>query len=133
MRDQFGLDRGLYAELTVPPADATSLFAVLRDLVYVSDEIMGNPSIDLETSSGITNAVFYPTANKAARLVGVFREDPDDRLHRDVVMVGMPTVVVGHHRDGGVAHLRFTGELGLRHIGHADHVAVPCSIELRFG
>ncbi len=32
LQRQFGADNGLYAQLTVPPADATALFAVLRDL-----------------------------------------------------------------------------------------------------
>ncbi len=39
------------------------LFAVLRDVVYVSDEINGNPSFDLATSEGITNAVFHILRN----------------------------------------------------------------------
>jgi hypothetical protein len=39
------------------------LFAVLRDLVYVSDVIKGNPAIDLDSSSGITNAVFHILRN----------------------------------------------------------------------
>ena len=39
------------------------LFAVLRDVVYVSDEINDNPSFDLETSDGITNAVFHILRN----------------------------------------------------------------------
>jgi predicted Rossmann-fold nucleotide-binding protein len=39
------------------------LFAVLRDVVYVSDEINDNPNFDLETSDGITNAVFHILRN----------------------------------------------------------------------
>ena len=34
------------------------LFAVLRDVVYVSDEIMGNPRFDLSSAEGVTDAVF---------------------------------------------------------------------------
>ena len=67
-------ERGIQLEVKDAPATAfvdgqmikgigEHLFAVLRDLVYVSDEIMGNPSIDLETSSGITNAVFHILRN----------------------------------------------------------------------
>ncbi|MBS1235492.1 MAG: hypothetical protein H6R46_287 [Proteobacteria bacterium] len=67
-------ERGIQLEVTAAPATAfvdgqmikgigEHLFAVLRDLVYVSDEIMGNPAIDLETSSGITNAVFHILRN----------------------------------------------------------------------
>ncbi len=39
------------------------LFSVLRDVVYVSDEIQGNPQFDLTTSEGITNAVFHILRN----------------------------------------------------------------------
>lgn len=39
------------------------LFAVLRDIIFVSDEIYDNPNIDLETSDGITNAVFHILRN----------------------------------------------------------------------
>lgn len=39
------------------------LFAVLRDVIYASDEINDNPKIDLQTSSGITNAVFHILRN----------------------------------------------------------------------
>jgi predicted Rossmann-fold nucleotide-binding protein len=39
------------------------LFAVLRDVIYVSDEITDNPKINLQTSSGVTNAVFHILRN----------------------------------------------------------------------
>lgn len=39
------------------------LFAVLRDIVYVSDEINNNPKFNLATSTGITNAVFHILRN----------------------------------------------------------------------
>ena len=39
------------------------LFAVLRDVIYVSDEINDNPKFDLTTSAGITNAVFHILRN----------------------------------------------------------------------
>ena len=42
-------------------------------------------------------------------------------LHRDRVMVGMPAIEIGHHGDARVANLGLAGELGLRHVGHADH------------
>jgi hypothetical protein len=35
------------------------LFAVLRDIVYVRDEIRDNPKFDIESSAGITDAVFH--------------------------------------------------------------------------
>ncbi|WP_455198134.1 nucleotide 5'-monophosphate nucleosidase PpnN [Kaarinaea lacus] len=39
------------------------LFSVLRDVVYVSDEITDNPNINLNSSEGITNAVFHILRN----------------------------------------------------------------------
>lgn len=67
-------ERGIKLELTGAPAHAfvdgkmikginEHLFAVLRDIVYISDEINDNPKIDLETSDGITNAVFHILRN----------------------------------------------------------------------
>ena len=67
-------ERGIQLEVKGAPASAfvdgqmikgigEHLFAVLRDVVYVSDEIKGNPAIDLESSSGITNAVFHILRN----------------------------------------------------------------------
>ena len=67
-------ERGIQLEVKGAPASAfvdgemikgigEHLFSVLRDLVYVSDEIKGNPAMDLESSSGITNAVFHILRN----------------------------------------------------------------------
>lgn len=39
------------------------LFSVLRDVIYVSDEIQDNPKFDLDTSGGITNAIFHILRN----------------------------------------------------------------------
>ena len=39
------------------------LFSVLRDVIFVSDEIIGNPKFDLTTSDGVTNAVFHILRN----------------------------------------------------------------------
>lgn len=39
------------------------LFAVLRDIIYVSDEIYDNPKFDLDSSYGISNAVFHILRN----------------------------------------------------------------------
>jgi predicted Rossmann-fold nucleotide-binding protein len=39
------------------------LFAVLRDLIYVNDEILDNPRFDLGTSGGLTDAVFHILRN----------------------------------------------------------------------
>jgi len=67
-------ERGIKLELKSAPASAfvdgrmirginEHLFAVLRDVIYVSDEIYGNPELDLEKSEGITNAVFHILRN----------------------------------------------------------------------
>lgn len=67
-------ERGIKLEVIGAPAHAfvdgqmikginEHLFAVLRDVVYVSDEINTNQSIDLNTSEGITNAVFHILRN----------------------------------------------------------------------
>jgi len=39
------------------------LFAVLRDILYVSDEIVDNPRFNLTTSEGITDSVFHILRN----------------------------------------------------------------------
>jgi predicted Rossmann-fold nucleotide-binding protein len=67
-------ERGIKLDLRNAPASAfvdgriikginEHLFAVLRDVIYVSDEINNNPSFDLATTDGITNAVFHILRN----------------------------------------------------------------------
>jgi pyrimidine/purine-5'-nucleotide nucleosidase len=67
-------ERGIRLNLRNAPASAfvdgemirginEHLFAVLRDIVYVDDAINNNPRFDLETSDGITNAVFHILRN----------------------------------------------------------------------
>ena len=67
-------ERGIKLELKNAPAIAfvdgkmikginEHLFSVLRDVIYVSDEITGNPNFDLESEGGITNAVFHILRN----------------------------------------------------------------------
>ena len=67
-------ERGIKLKVKNAPADAfvdgrmikgisEHLFAVLRDVIYVSDEINDNPTFDLNTSFGITNAVFHILRN----------------------------------------------------------------------
>lgn len=62
-------ERGVKLDLYGAPASAfvdgamihgisKMLFSVLRDILFVDDEIYNNPKFDLDTSSGITNAVF---------------------------------------------------------------------------
>ena len=48
-------------------------------------------------------------------------------------MIGVPAVEIRHHRGDRVRELRLAGQSRLGHGGHADHVAPPGSIEIRFG
>ncbi len=67
-------ERGLRLELTNAPAVAfvdgrmikgikELLFSVLRDIIYVRNEITNNPSFHLDTSEGATDAVFHILRN----------------------------------------------------------------------
>lgn len=66
--------RGIKLEVKSAPAHAfvdgkmikginEHLFAVLRDIIYISDEINDNPRLDMDSSDGITNAVFHILRN----------------------------------------------------------------------
>jgi len=68
------VERGIKLELTDAPSNAfvdgdmikgihEHLFSVLRDIVFIHDEILKNTNIDLNSSEGITNAVFYILRN----------------------------------------------------------------------
>lgn len=67
-------ERGIKLELTAAPAHAfvdgeiikginEHLFSVLRDVIYVNDKINASHIFDLETSDGISNAVFHILRN----------------------------------------------------------------------
>ena len=67
-------ERGIKLEIKGAPAIAfvdgkmikgihEHLFAVLRDIVFVSNEVTGNPKFDLGRSEGITDAVFHILRN----------------------------------------------------------------------
>jgi hypothetical protein len=67
-------ERGIKLEVKGAPAIAfvdgkmirgirEHLFAVLRDIVYTSDEVNCNPKFNLESSVGMTNAVFHILRN----------------------------------------------------------------------
>lgn len=67
-------ERGIKLEVTGAPAHAfvdgvmikginEHLFAVLRDVIYVSNEIENNSKFDLGTPEGVTNAVFHILRN----------------------------------------------------------------------
>ncbi len=66
--------RGIKLDVKAAPAHAfvdgimikginEHLFAVLRDIIYVSDEINDNPRFDLASSDGISSAVFHILRN----------------------------------------------------------------------
>ena len=57
----------------------------------------------------------------------------DDVRDFDCAVVGMPAVVIGDHRDGGVAKFCFACEFGFGHVGHTDHIAPPLAVEVAFG
>ncbi len=74
-------DRGITLELKNAPASAfvdgemikgikEHLFAVLRDTVYVSNEIENNPKFDLQSSDGVTNAIFHVLRNAGVLKAG---------------------------------------------------------------
>jgi predicted Rossmann-fold nucleotide-binding protein len=76
------VERGIKLHLVNAPASAfvdgqiicgikENLYAVLRDIVYVFDEIIKNPNIELDSSSGITNAVFHILRNANILRAGV--------------------------------------------------------------
>ncbi|RLL51350.1 LOG family protein [Mariprofundus sp. EBB-1] len=77
------VERGIKLELINAPASAfvdgvmikgihEHLFSVLRDIVFTHDEVLNNPGIDLNSSEGITNAVFYILRN--ARVLELVRD-----------------------------------------------------------
>ncbi len=70
-------DRGLKLKLVGAPGHAfvdgvmirgirEQLFAVLRDIVFTQNEIIGDPRFDLDSESGTTNAVFHILRNARA-------------------------------------------------------------------
>ena len=79
-------ERGIKLEVVGAPAHAfvdgkmikginEHLFAVLRDVIYVSDEIENNPEFNLDNSSGVTNAVFHILRN-----AGILRPSTNPNL-----------------------------------------------------
>ena len=68
------VERGIKLQLTGAPATAfvdgkiirginEHLHAVLRDILFIFDELKDNPNVDLNTSEGISNAVFHILRN----------------------------------------------------------------------
>lgn len=75
-------ERGIKLQVTGAPAHAfvdgqmirginEHLFAVLRDVVFVADDITDNRTFDLNKSDGITNAVFHILRNASILQPGV--------------------------------------------------------------
>lgn len=67
-------ERGIKLDISGAPASAfvegkmitgiqEHLFAVLRDVIYLGDEIRGNPKFDQSTSDGMTDTVFHILRN----------------------------------------------------------------------
>ncbi len=76
------VERGIKLQLTAAPATSfvdgkiirgikEHLYAVLRDIVYVFDEIRDKPNVNLNTSEGISNAVFHILRNADVLQAGV--------------------------------------------------------------
>jgi len=61
--DVIGAPGHAFVEGKIIKGISEHLFAVLRDVVYINDEITDNPNINLSTSDGITNAVFHILRN----------------------------------------------------------------------
>jgi len=79
-------ERGIKLALTDPPVDAfvdgrmirgirELLFAVVRDVVFLSSEGARTQQLDFTTNDGITNAIFYILRN-----AGIFRLPADPNL-----------------------------------------------------
>ena len=87
----------------------------------------------LRAGGGVVAQQRRGVGDEVARLLGIRQQDPDNGFDRHIVVARMPAVVVGDHGDGGVTELGLAGEFRLRHVGHADHVAAPGSVEFGLG
>lgn len=79
-------ERGIKLEIQNAPANAfvdgemikgikEHLFAVLRDLIYINNELKENRDIDIDSTAGITNAVFHVLRNS-----GLLKHNGDTNL-----------------------------------------------------
>lgn len=64
-----------FVDNTIIKGIGEHLFSVLRDVIYVNDEIYANPKFDLNTSEGMTDAVFHILRN-----ADVLQPDTDPNL-----------------------------------------------------
>jgi len=103
------------------------LFAVLRDVIYTNDEIGCNPKLNLESSAGITNAVFHilrnanilrPTRNP--RLVVCWGGHSISQLEYDYSkLVGYQLGLRGLDVCTGCGHGAMKGPMKGAAVGHA--------------
>src|SRR5207237_1131376 len=70
-------------------------------------------------------------AQRPLRHLRVRTEIADDLLDADLFRRLVPAVVVGDERHRRVTNLRLARELRFLQVRHADHVDVPCAIQLR--
>ncbi|TJY59766.1 LOG family protein [Sinimarinibacterium sp. CAU 1509] len=79
-------ERGIKLALRSAPAEAfvdgkmirgisEHLFSVLRDLLFVGNDVLNNPNFDLDSADGTTDAVFHILRN-----AGVLRQNLEPRL-----------------------------------------------------
>ena len=61
-------------------------------------------------------------------LAGVFGQVGNDHVHRDVVLIAFPAVVVGDHGHCGIGDFGFACAFGFAEVGHADDVVAEIVI-----
>ncbi len=70
----------------------------------------------------------YRLAHHVACILGILQQHADDLLDRHVIVLRMPAVVIGHHRDRHIAELSFARQSRFGEVGHADDVHAPTAI-----
>ena len=65
--------------------------------------------------------------------MGIALHDFDDSRNVDLSVIFVPAIIVRNHRDRRVTNLGLARELGFRHVGHANDIAAPRTIQLAFG
>ena len=125
----------LAPDLSTRPATASSFFrssgsraegAVMMAPSSARSEPTGHGSC----SAGKSRAT---RAIEPRDLGGVLVRHGDHGGDVDVVVLRVPAIVIGHHGDGGIGDLGLAGELGLGHVGHADHVVAELLVGDGFG
>ncbi|RZV60061.1 MAG: DUF4478 domain-containing protein [Flavobacteriaceae bacterium] len=86
-----------FVDNTIIKGIGEHLFSVLRDVIYVNDEIYSNPKLDLNTSEGTTDAVFHILLNAGWKL-GLFlmiRQFNAEQFHFNVYWDLI--IILSHH------------------------------------